>query len=65
MATLNQPQPEPDSGLIPVNDWSEVPQFVNEEDEARYWDTHCLGEPLLRGFTRRGAARLRRARPAE
>lgn len=65
MATLNQPQSDPDGGLIPVNDWSEVPQFANEEEEARFWDTHCLGESLLRGFTRRGPAHLRRTRPAE
>jgi hypothetical protein len=33
--------------LIPVDDWSEVPSFESEGQEAEYWRTHCLGQPLL------------------
>ena len=33
--------------LIPVNDWSEVPPFGSEGQEAEFWRTHCLGQPLL------------------
>lgn len=33
--------------LTPINDWSEVPQFANEADEAEFWRTHSLGERLL------------------
>jgi hypothetical protein len=33
--------------LIEVNDWSEVPSFTNEAEEAEFWRTHGLGRPLL------------------
>ena len=33
--------------LIPVNDWSEIPSFKDEGEEAEFWRTHGLGEPLL------------------
>lgn len=33
--------------LIPVNAWDDVPAFASEVEEADYWGTHCLGEPLL------------------
>ena len=33
--------------LIPVNSWDEVPAFKNEDEEADFWGTHSLGEPLL------------------
>lgn len=34
-------------GLIPVNDWSEVPAFATEREEAEFWGTHRLGQSLL------------------
>jgi len=33
--------------LPEVNDWSEVPEFANEAEEAAFWGTHGLGERLL------------------
>ena len=33
--------------LITVDDWSEVPRFPDEAEEAEFWRTHCLGQPLL------------------
>lgn len=30
-----------------VNDWSEVPRFANEDEEAAYWGTHSLGGRAL------------------
>src|SRR5688572_15314818 len=33
--------------LVPVNDWTEVPDFDDEAEEAEYWRTHRLGQPLL------------------
>ena len=31
----------------PVNDWSEVPDFANEDDEHEFWRTHSFGDALL------------------
>src|SRR5689334_4881265 len=33
--------------LITVNDWSEVPAFTTEAEEAEFWGTHGLSEALL------------------
>lgn len=33
--------------LITVNDWSEVPAFATEAEEAAFWGTHGLSETLL------------------
>jgi hypothetical protein len=33
--------------LILVNDWSEVPDFESEAEEAAFWGTHGLGPTLL------------------
>jgi hypothetical protein len=33
--------------LIEVNDWSEVPEFDSEAEEAEFWGTHGLGQRLL------------------
>ena len=33
--------------LITVNDWSEVPAFATEAEEAEFWGTHGLSEALL------------------
>jgi hypothetical protein len=30
-----------------INDWSEVPEFASEAEEAEFWRTHGLGETLL------------------
>jgi hypothetical protein len=30
-----------------VNDWSEVPDFANENEEAEFWATHSLSDRLL------------------
>jgi hypothetical protein len=35
------------SYLIPINDWSEVPEFASEAEEAEFWGTHGLGPALL------------------
>ncbi len=47
---------DPNASLIPVNSRDEIPAFANEEEERAFWDTHCFGEELLRGFKRRGPA---------
>jgi hypothetical protein len=36
-----------DDGLEQVNDQHEIPGFRNEAEEAAYWATHTLGEPML------------------
>jgi hypothetical protein len=33
--------------LTPINDWSELPDFANEDEEHEFWSTHSLGERLL------------------
>jgi hypothetical protein len=33
--------------LIPIHDWSEVPDFESEAEEAAFWGTHGLGPALL------------------
>jgi hypothetical protein len=33
--------------LPTINDWSELPHFKNEDEEAEFWGTHGLGERLL------------------
>ena len=33
--------------LPTIDDWSEVPAFANEAEEAEFWGTHGLGERLL------------------
>ena len=40
-----------DDGMIVVERREDIPPFLNEEDEAAYWDTHTLAPHL---FTRRG-----------
>jgi hypothetical protein len=42
-AQLNDQVPE----LIPVNDPSEIPAFVDEEEEAAFWSTHSFGPGML------------------
>jgi CopG antitoxin of type II toxin-antitoxin system len=30
-----------------IEDWSEVPRFASEAEEAEFWATHSLGDGLL------------------
>jgi uncharacterized protein (DUF4415 family) len=30
-----------------IQGWDEVPTFANEDEEAAFWATHDLGQPLL------------------
>jgi hypothetical protein len=45
-----------EASLLPVNSRDEIPAFANEAEERAFWDTHCFGEEMLRGFKRRGPA---------
>lgn len=45
-----------------INDWSEVPPFASEAEEAEYWRTHGPSERLLKTFVRRNDADLPRPR---
>lgn len=38
--------------LIPVNDWSDVPEFSSEREEQEFWETRCIGKKLLEQYTR-------------
>ena len=40
----------PRSKKIVVHSWDEVPSFVSEAQESRYWASHVLGEELLRNM---------------
>ena len=62
-------QPSDEADLIEVRSLEEIPDFANEEEEARWWETHELsdelwaagvqiGDPLLPPV-RDGAARRR------
>jgi mannose-6-phosphate isomerase-like protein (cupin superfamily) len=42
----------PEPGFTEINSWDEVPEFADEDEEARWWDTHCLGPELLKRFRR-------------
>jgi hypothetical protein len=35
--------------MKPINRWSDIPEFVDEESEARFWLDHCLDGPLMAG----------------
>lgn len=49
--TVEHPHALPDGTVLtPVNDWSEVPAFASEREEAEFWGTHCVGERLLEQF---------------
>lgn len=32
-----------------INQWSEIPEFSDEDQEARFWETHQLGSRLMSG----------------
>ena len=34
-----------------INNFSEVPTFENEAEEADFWASHCLGDDLLESMT--------------
>ena len=33
--------------MTPITRWSEIPEFTDEEQEARYWETHELDGQLM------------------
>lgn len=35
--------------MTPINRWSDIPEFVDEESEARFWLDHCLDGQLMAG----------------
>ncbi len=36
--------------LTPIDSWDEVPEFGSEAEEQAFWDSHTLGEPLLKAM---------------
>ena len=46
-----------------INDWSEVPAFATEHEEAGFWSTHSLGERLLAQMAPVPEGKLPPARP--
>ncbi|HEU5317287.1 MAG TPA: CopG family antitoxin [Chloroflexota bacterium] len=43
----------------PIDRWEDVPQFANEAQEQKFWDTHTLGPALLASMKRGGPDDLR------
>lgn len=37
--------------LIEIDDWSQVPEFASEGEEAEFWGTHSFSERLLNTLT--------------
>jgi hypothetical protein len=35
------------STMQEIQSFDEVPSFATEAEEAEYWATHCLGQPVL------------------
>ena len=30
-----------------IQNFTQIPEFVSEQQEAEFWDNHCLGDELL------------------
>lgn len=42
---------EKENMMTEINHLSEIPFLKNEEEEAMFWDNHCLGDNLLESMT--------------
>jgi hypothetical protein len=36
--------------MVQIRSWDEVPQFQSEAEEAKWWETHQLGQQVLDTF---------------
>jgi hypothetical protein len=35
------------NSMIEINSYQDIPKFKNEDEEADFWATHCLGDQIL------------------
>ncbi|MGK7959390.1 DUF2281 domain-containing protein [Crocosphaera sp.] len=38
---------ESENSMIEINSYEDIPNFNNEEEEANFWENHCLGDKIL------------------
>lgn len=49
-----------DKGMKEIHSFDEVPEFASEEEEAKFWETHSLGDEVLEKMERRNRLLERR-----